>query len=158
MSSKDVEGIVEKLQVSYTKAGLAVVETNFERPWGGYVRFDNACAKPFIERYMPKYIDITGGNISPKFLFLREGASLSKHRHFRRSEFWRAHLGSASVEVEDRQLILNQGQYVEIDEQEIHRSLGLSGGAVIAEIWFHTRPGSPSDEEDIVGLEDFKTA
>ena len=44
------------------------------------------------------------------------------------------------------EIILQQG--------ERHRLVGLSDYAVIAEIWQHTDATNPSDEDDIVRLQD----
>ncbi|MEY3421855.1 MAG: hypothetical protein RIR48_2155, partial [Bacteroidota bacterium] len=43
-------------------------------------------------------------------------------------------------------LVLKQG--------ERHRLIGLNDWGIIAEIWKHTKPEHPSDEEDIVRLQD----
>jgi hypothetical protein len=42
--------------------------------------------------------------------------------------------------------------YVLVEQR--HRLVGLDRPAVVAEIWSHTDPKHPSDEEDIVRLED----
>jgi mannose-6-phosphate isomerase len=39
-----------------------------------------------------------------------------------------------------------------MDKGERHRLIGLASCGVIAEIWQHTDPKDPSDEEDIVRL------
>ena len=36
----------------------------------------------------------------------------------------------------------------------VHRLVGLSNWGIIAEIWQHTDPEKPSDEEDIVRVQD----
>ena len=46
------------------------------------------------------------------------------------------------------------GDQIRLKKEERHRLIGLSDFAVIAEIWQHTDPNNPSDENDIVRLSD----
>ena len=41
-----------------------------------------------------------------------------------------------------------------MDKGERHRLIGLEGWGIVAEIWQHTDPENPSDEDDIVRLQD----
>ncbi len=50
--------------------------------------------------------------------------------------------------------ILDTGEIVEHDSLIRHRLIGLDNWGIVAEIWQHTEPGNPSDEDDIVRLED----
>ena len=50
--------------------------------------------------------------------------------------------------------ILKEGQIIEFQNKERHRLVGLSNFGVVAEIWLHTDSNSPSDENDIIRLED----
>ena len=50
------------------------------------------------------------------------------------------------VYCEGDQIILKQG--------ERHRLIGLNDYGVVAEIWQHTDKKNPSDEEDIVRVQD----
>ena len=43
---------------------------------------------------------------------------------------------------------------VKLKQGERHRLIGMNGWGVVAEIWQHTDPASPSDEDDIVRLQD----
>ena len=49
---------------------------------------------------------------------------------------------------------LELGESVSLNQGERHRLVGLEGWGVLAEIWKHTDPENPSDEEDIVRVED----
>jgi hypothetical protein len=50
--------------------------------------------------------------------------------------------------------ILNIGDTITLQQGERHRLIGLSDYAVIAEIWQHTDATHPSDEDDIVRVQD----
>ena len=49
---------------------------------------------------------------------------------------------------------LKKGDKIKLQKGERHRLIGLDGWGVIAEIWQHTDAENPSDEEDIVRLQD----
>jgi len=46
------------------------------------------------------------------------------------------------------------GSIVELAQGERHRLVGVDEWGVIAEIWKHTDPTNPSDESDIVRVQD----
>jgi hypothetical protein len=50
--------------------------------------------------------------------------------------------------------ILNVGATVTLLQGERHRRVGLEDYSVVAEIWQHTYADNPSDENDIVRLQD----
>jgi mannose-6-phosphate isomerase-like protein (cupin superfamily) len=84
---------------------------------------------------------------------------LSWQYHHRRAEIWKLIGGIAGVVVsntdeqkEPQQL--NIGDIIQLKQGERHRLIGLSGWGIVAEIWRHTDPSNPSDEEDIVRLQD----
>ena len=49
---------------------------------------------------------------------------------------------------------LYEGNQVKLEKGERHRLIGLDDYAVLAEIWEHTDSNNPSDENDIVRLDD----
>jgi len=46
------------------------------------------------------------------------------------------------------------GNLISLEQGERHRLVGLDDWGVVAEIWMHTDPSNPSDEDDIVRLQD----
>jgi hypothetical protein len=50
--------------------------------------------------------------------------------------------------------VLNIGDKVILQQGERHRLIGLDDFAVIAEIWRHTDANNPSNEDDIVRVQD----
>jgi len=47
-----------------------------------------------------------------------------------------------------------KGDVIVLDKGERHRLVGLDDWGIVAEIWQHTDPNHPSDEDDIVRLQD----
>jgi hypothetical protein len=43
---------------------------------------------------------------------------------------------------------------VKLQQGERHRLIGLAGWGIVAEIWQHTDASNPSDEDDIVRVQD----
>ncbi|MEZ4983027.1 MAG: hypothetical protein R2769_15875 [Saprospiraceae bacterium] len=47
-----------------------------------------------------------------------------------------------------------EGESITLSTGERHRLIGLENYGVVAEIWQHTDPFNPSNEEDIIRLQD----
>lgn len=97
--------------------------------------------------------------MSPKILVVAPFKRLSWQYHHRRSEIWRIIKGQAGVvrsnfDSEHELEIFNVGATVRLLQGERHRLVGIEDYAVIAEIWQHTDVTNPSDEKDIVRLQD----
>ena len=99
------------------------------------------------------------GKLSPKILVVSPGKRLSWQYHHRRAEIWRVISGQAGVKrsiIDEEGAIefLNVGDTITLKQGERHRLIGLDDYAVIAEIWQHTDLNNPSDEDDIVRVQD----
>jgi mannose-6-phosphate isomerase-like protein (cupin superfamily) len=84
---------------------------------------------------------------------------LSWQYHHRRAEIWKLAAGTAGVVTSqtDQQgpvQRLTVGEVVRLKKGLRHRLVGLDGWGMIAEIWQHTDPAKPSDENDIVRVQD----
>ena len=86
---------------------------------------------------------------------------LSWQYHFRRAEIWKVIAGttvgvkiSDTDEQSDEVKVLESGSFIQMGTGERHRLIGLDSWGVVAEIWQHTDPENPSDEDDIVRLQD----
>jgi mannose-6-phosphate isomerase len=142
--------------------GLRYVNKDDKRPWGGFFVIDEADADRFIDTYfssIPKDDILAGKKISPKILLVEPGKRLSWQFHHRRSEIWKVIGGRAGIisSLTDHQTELQElceGDIVELKKGERHRLVGLDSWGIIAEIWQHTDKENPSDEEDIVRVED----
>ena len=84
---------------------------------------------------------------------------LSWQYHFRRAEIWKLIKGEASIsrsdsDEEKEPTPLTIGETIKLKQGERHRLIGLKGWGIVAEIWMHTNPDHPSDEDDIVRIND----
>lgn len=142
--------------------GFRTTHKDDTRPWGGFYYIDEAQAPMFITTFFPHLNpdDFKGfSKLSPKILLVAPGARLSWQYHHRRSEIWTVIGGNAAIVVSDTdeqgpQKALPFGSFVQLRQGERHRLVGVDEWGVIAEIWQHTDPQHPSDEEDIVRVQD----
>ena len=62
---------------------------------------------------------------------------------------------TSDTDVEGPLHQLTLGEIIQLKQGQRHRLIGLSEGwGVIAEIWRHTHATNPSDEDDIVRVQD----
>jgi mannose-6-phosphate isomerase len=157
---KTVLGQVEKY---LAQNGFRIVAKDFNRPWGGFFVLDEGQAEEFGGLYFPGIeiasLKVEGGKLSPKILVVESNKRLSWQYHRRRSEIWKLAAGTAGVVTSrtDQQgpvQKLQTGQVVRLEKGLRHRLVGLDGWGMIAEIWQHTDPRNPSNEEDIVRVQD----
>lgn len=97
--------------------------------------------------------------MSPKILIVAPEKRLSWQYHQRRAEIWRVIQGQVGLkrsanDIEGELELLNVGDTITLQQGERHRLIGLDDYAVIAEIWQHTDANHPSDEDDIVRVQD----
>jgi mannose-6-phosphate isomerase len=158
-----------KLNHNFFKVQLNnLVENQFKivshdyRPWGGFFVIAEEQAQQFADAYFDR-LDIStlkrGGALSPKILVVAPEKRLSWQYHNRRAEIWRVIQGQVGVkqsfnDTEGEVEILNIGDIITLQQCERHRLIGLEDYAVIAEIWQHTDANHPSDEDDIVRVQD----
>ena len=100
-----------------------------------------------------------GGKLNPKILIVKPNARLSWQYHNRRAEIWQIFKGSAGIirsdsDIENDIEIYNEGGQIVLKQGERHRLIGLEDYSVIAEIWQHTDRDNPSDEDDIIRVQD----
>ena len=142
--------------------GFEIISKDFERPWGGFLVINENQAQEFANKFFDG-IDIQtlkiGGKLSPKILIVKPNSKLSWQYHQRREEIWRVFKGrvgiSRSHDNNQNPIVkLDEGDQVKLEKGERHRLIGLDDYAVLAEIWQHTDPNNPSDENDIVRLDD----
>ncbi|MFY7880277.1 MAG: cupin domain-containing protein [Lacibacter sp.] len=155
-------GIFERLEQELTNDGFRFAATDFNRPWGGFFVIDESQADAFIEQFFPTYKKedlLLGNKLSPKILVVAPQKRLSWQYHHRRAEIWRVVEGEVGVvqsdtDAETEMQTYEPGDIIVLKEGERHRLIGLNDWAVLAEIWQHTDPAHPSNEEDIIRLQD----
>ena len=154
--------IFETIQNQLETNQFTIVSKDHHRPWGGFFVIAEQQAQEFANQYFDG-LDVTtlkrGGALSPKILVVAPDKRLSWQYHHRRAEIWRVIQGQAGVkrskdDTEGELEILNVGDIITLQQGERHRLIGLDDYAVIAEIWQHTNANHPSDEEDIVRVQD----
>jgi mannose-6-phosphate isomerase len=141
---------------------LGVVAKDQERPWGGFFVIDEQQAQQFGKLFFPE-IDLAdlriSGKLSPKILLVQPEKRLSWQYHHRRAEIWKVIGGTAGVvtsltDIEADKVELKSGDTIRLKQGQRHRLIGLKEWGVIAEIWQHTDATNPSDENDIVRVQD----
>lgn len=154
--------IFEKTKATLKAQGFEFERTDFNRPWGGFFVIDESQATEFTAIYFPRIDNenlIGGRKVSPKILLVAPDKRLSWQYHHRRSEVWRVIEGKVGIirsdtDEEGELETFKVGDVITLKKGERHRLVGLSDWGKVAEIWQHTEPNHPSDENDIVRLQD----
>lgn len=158
----DKKVIFEQIEAELQKENFTIVQKDETRPWGGFFVIDEDQAAVFAAKFFPHLemdtIKITN-KLSPKILVVAPNKRLSWQYHFRRAEIWKILAGIVGVKTsttdeEGAIQNLTPGNFIQMNKGERHRLIGLDSWGVVAEIWQHTDPENPSDEEDIVRLQD----
>lgn len=154
--------VFHKTEKYLNENGIKIQSRDDSRPWGGFFVIDTACTQSFIDHYFSGVSvrqNDSGMHLSPKVLLVQPEQRLSWQYHHRRSEIWTVAEGSVGVISSDTDeqgdlKVLKKGDVIRLGQGERHRLVGLDDWAVVAEIWQHTDPDNPSNEEDIVRLQD----
>ncbi len=141
---------------------LRISKEDNSRPWGGFFVIEEDEAEKFIRLYFPHLTrqDLSiSGKLSPKILVVAPEKRLSWQYHHRRAEIWKLIGGTAGVVTSDTDdeketKYLHIGDIIQLKQGERHRLIGLDNWGIIAEIWQHTDPANPSNEDDIVRVQD----
>ncbi|QCX53536.1 phosphoheptose isomerase [Elizabethkingia sp. JS20170427COW] len=156
------QSIFDKVEKTLSGQGFSIVSKDDNRPWGGFFVIEESQAQDFANQYFDG-IDVEtlkiGGKLSPKILLVAPHARLSWQYHHRRAEIWQVVDGTVGIKrsPNDEEGELKEYQpkdQVKLEQGERHRLIGLEGWGVVAEIWQHTDANNPSDENDIVRVQD----
>lgn len=162
LKSKDKAGIFNEVADFLTGLNLKAVNQDATRPWGGFFVIDENQAAEFARLFFPEVNldDLRiSGKLSPKILLVEPNKRLSWQYHHRRAEIWRVIGGRAGVvtsftDEETDKNELNVGDSVRLKQGQRHRLVGVNEWGVLAEIWQHTDASNPSNEDDIVRVQD----
>jgi mannose-6-phosphate isomerase len=154
--------IFEKIKQDLAARGLDIVSEDLERPWGGFLVLDEGQIEQFRNEFFPNLVLAPPADrlkMSPKILLVAPGKRLSWQYHDRRGELWCVVQGPVGIFTsltndEGELKTLATGQEVKMQVGERHRLVGLDNWGVVAEIWEHSDPASPSNEDDIVRVKD----
>ena len=161
-NSKERNTIFQEVAAAIDDLGFKVVANDFNRPWGGFFVIEESQTPTFIDQFFT-HADTSsmqpGQKLSPKILVVAPNQRLSWQYHHRRSELWRVVNGPVAVakSLTDDQPAprhYQNGDIVILAKGERHRLIGTENWGIVAEIWQHTDAGNPSDENDIVRLQD----
>ena len=141
---------------------ITVADTDFSRPWGGFILLEEKKAAVFAHVFFSGMVldkSIFSRKLSPKLIFVHPQARLSWQYHHRRSEIWQVLEGPVGIvrsetDEETPMKTYRKGERVELAQGERHRLVGLENMGVVAELWQHTNPENPSSEEDIIRVQD----
>lgn len=160
--SKDRASIFQEVELALKELNFKVVAQDFNRPWGGFFVIDEEQTASFIQMFFDGFegtTNLPGQKLSPKILVVGPNQRLSWQYHHRRSELWRVVNGPVAVAMSptDEQpepKTFQNGAIVTLAKGERHRLIGLDSWGIVAEIWQHTDHDNPSDETDIIRLQD----
>jgi mannose-6-phosphate isomerase-like protein (cupin superfamily) len=158
----DKQQVFQEVKNFLEKNDFKIINCDESRPWGGFYVIDESQSQKFIDHFfsdVPQANQQSFGKISPKILIVESSKRLSWQYHHRRAEVWKVIAGEVGVVISDTDketslqtkkvndiIILKQG--------ERHRLIGTNQWGIIAEIWQHTDINNPSNEEDIVRVQD----
>ena len=154
--------IFQRIEEEIKSYGLTVASFDFERPWGGFFVIDEDQAQEFANVYFEGF-DVdklrVSGKLSPKILLVKPGSRLSWQYHHRRAETWKVIDGPVGIVISsddnEREMTkYHNGDILVLQQGERHRLIGLDNWGVVAEFWQHTDYSNPSDEDDIVRVQD----
>lgn len=139
-----------------------IISKDISRPWGGFFVINENQSEAFIKEYFSilNQKDLLAGNkLSPKILVVEPGKRLSWQYHYRRAELWKVvaeEVGIVTSETDEETKMkkYSNDSIIKLKKGERHRLIGLDNWGIVAEIWQHTERGNPSDEEDIIRLQD----
>lgn len=161
----DKKVIVAEIVAAIETAGYVIFELNDTKPWGAYFRIEGKQADIFVQEFFlglspeDARLGMEDAELSPKILLVAPQQRLSWQYHNRRAERWAFQTDGSyhKSETDDQgeQSFVQPGSVVQFAQGERHRLVGLPGSyTIVAEIWQHTNRLQPSDEEDIVRLQD----
>lgn len=156
------EQIFSDIRSELSANNYTIVQEDQTRPWGGFFVIDESqapqFAKDFFNGMNSDELKISG-KLSPKVLIVAPGKRLSWQYHHRRAEVWQVMKGNIAVvtsqdDTESETTNYGPGERIILKQGQRHRAVGLGEWGIVAEIWQHTDSENPSDEDDIVRVQD----
>jgi len=156
------ETLFQQTEQQLQQQGFSIDKQDQSRPWGGFFVINEDQAQQFADTYFDGLSVDTlriSGKLSPKILIVAPEKRLSWQYHFRRAEIWKVLQGPVGVVTSDTDeegevKTYAPGELITLKQGERHRLVGLNDWGVLAEIWQHTDADQPSDEDDIVRVQD----
>ena len=160
--NSEKQALFQQIAAQLQQQGFVIAKEDPARPWGGFFVIDEDQAQPFADAYFNGLaVDQLriSGKLSPKILLVAPHQRLSWQYHHRRAELWQVVQGPVGVATSDTDeqgevKSFQAGERIILRQGERHRLVGLKDWGVVAEIWQHTDANQPSDEDDIVRVQD----
>jgi mannose-6-phosphate isomerase len=153
--------VFDKVRGLLNTHGLSASNEDQTRPWGGFFVVNENQITKFLRLFFPTIdpAQFEGQKLSPKILLVAPHCRLSWQYHNRRAEVWTVLEGPVQVAISDHDdeaeaVKLDAGQSISLRQGQRHRLIGLDSWGIVAEIWQHTNPAIPSDEDDIIRVQD----
>lgn len=150
-----------KIKTQMESYGFTIIGQDMEKPWGAFLVIDPSQILAFRNMFFGEVVLDLDENLSysPKILIVAPGQKLSWQYHHRRSELWKLIEGKAAVarsetDQENPSQDMHLGEVITLAQGERHRLVGKESWGIVAEIWVHIDSNHPSDEEDIVRVQD----
>lgn len=162
LKSHEKLAVFSEVENYLATCNLKITDQDASRPWGGFFVIAEQQAQLFAKLFFPE-VELSSlrisGKLSPKILIVQPGKRLSWQYHHRRAEIWRVIWGKVSVvtsatDAEEQRGELSEGESIRLAQGQRHRLVGLNDWGIVAEIWQHTDVDHPSNEEDIIRLQD----
>lgn len=155
------EQVFSSLRQELSLKGFKIIKEE-QRPWGGFFVMDDKQINEFLTEFFKEVNfseSIDDQKLSPKFLIVAPNKRLSWQYHHRRAEIWKVISGLAGIvrssnDDENEVETFEPGQIIFLEQGERHRLVGLENWGIVAEIWKHSNPAEPSNEDDIVRITD----
>ena len=156
------QALFQQVAAQLNQQGFTIAQEDQTRPWGGFFVIDEDQAQQFADTYfnsLPVDELRIAGKLSPKMLLVAPQQRLSWQYHHRRAEIWQVVQGPVGVatsatDEQGKVKTFQAGERITLQQGERHRLVGLHGWGVLAELWQHTDAAHPSDEDDIVRVQD----
>ncbi|MEP0710442.1 phosphoheptose isomerase [Algoriphagus sp.] len=156
------EEVFKKAEDFLVEKGFRISKIDQTRPWGGFFVLDESQIREFRAMFFADVVlseEQLEQKLSPKLLLVAPDARLSWQYHFRRAELWKLISGESGIVRSDTDeegdlVKMDLGTTISLTQGERHRLVGLGAWGIVAEIWMHVDPENPSNEEDIVRLQD----
>jgi mannose-6-phosphate isomerase-like protein (cupin superfamily) len=107
--------------------GFHITETDFHRPWGGYIRVAEDDSAKFIQTFFQGNLNHQNLPQTPKLLFVAPNQRLSWQYHKLRQEIWRIIAGpvkfiTSKSDIPESENICHTGDtiYINVEERQ-HR-------------------------------------
>ena len=154
--------IIQYIESFLLDNNFHISSKDLSKPWGAYLLIQKNQSIKFLNFFFDSRFskNVTlNDKLSPKILIIKPKMRLSWQYHERRSEIWSVIKGNIIVSKSDNNtggdlIKLKEKNQIEIGKKVRHRIIGTNDYALVAEIWIHTDKNNPSDENDIIRLQD----